>query len=81
MALTSEKITIGYEDLKTIKQKILDFINKNADTDEWKKQLFPLDFILTMHAKNDEERKLLIEKLNTKNDKIIKKIKALIDAR
>ena len=81
LALTSEKITIGQEDLKTIKQKILDFINKNADTDEWKKQLFPLDFVLTMHAKNDEERKLLIEKLNTKNDKIIKKIKALIDAR
>lgn len=55
------------------------FIEKNNSTEEWKKQIFPVDFISIKHAKNQEEKELLLKNLEEKNQKLLNKIGKLLN--
>jgi hypothetical protein len=78
--ITGEEKVLSSEEKKSICKKMLQFIDEKSGTDEWKNQLFPMDYILKDHAKNTEEKTLLEKKIKEKNDRIIEKIKALLDA-
>lgn len=55
------------------------FIKNNSSSEEWKKQIFPVDFISIKHAKNQEEKELLLQKLEEKNQKLLNKIGKLLN--
>ena len=57
------------------KKKILDFINKNCDSKEWKEQLFPIDYVSLSHAENIDIR----NKLEEKNNKLVEKLRNLLN--
>ena len=60
---------------------LITFINEYSQSDEWKKQIFPVDFISIKHAKTKEEKELLLQKLSEKNDKLIKKIGKILNGK
>ena len=60
---------------------LITFINEYNQSDEWKKQIFPVDFISIKHAKTKEEKELLLQKLSEKNDKLIKKIGKILNGK
>ena len=68
--------------LKTFNiNNLITFINEYNQSDEWKKQIFPVDFISIKHAKTKEEKELLLQKLSEKNDKLIKKIGKILNGK
>ena len=54
------------------------FIEKKSLTEGWKKQIFPVDYISIKHAKNPEEKQLLLKNLEEKNQKLLNKIGKLL---
>lgn len=58
-------------DIKENTRKIYDFVLKNCDSDNWKKALFPLDFVSLKH---DPENKDLQNKIDNENKKLLNKI-------
>ena len=62
-------------------KELITFINEYSQSDEWKKQIFPVDFISIKHAKTKEEKELFMQKLSEKNDKLIKKIGKILNGK
>ncbi len=56
--------------------KTLLFFKKNFDNEEWKKQLFPLDYVSLIHNPSNNE---IISKMNSEYEKLKKKIEAVLN--
>ena len=67
------------EEISNKIKKLKSFIEKSNSTEEWKKQIFPVDYISIKHAKNQEEKKLLLENLEEKNQRLLNKIGKLLN--
>ena len=71
---------ISKKDKIEYSKKLLEFINTNIGTEEWNKQLYPLDYVSMSHSINENQIKLMKNKLSEKNEKILKKIRRFFDA-
>ena len=60
--------------LTNITKKIKKYIQTNSSTDEWKKELFPTEYIACKKAIAEDEQKEKELQLNNKNEKLITKI-------
>lgn len=78
--VTEERLTISFEQKKEIKAKLNEFIKTYSDSSEWKTSLFPLDFISLSHCTSENDKNHIEEKINTNNNELIQKIRAIIDA-
>lgn len=62
-------------DYKFSSNKLLDYINNNCNSEEWKKQIFPADIVSLNHNKTDE----LENKIQERNLKLINKLKDILN--
>ena len=60
--------------LTNITEKIKKYIQTNSSTDEWKKELFPTEYIACKKAISKDEQKEKELQLHNKNEKLITKI-------
>lgn len=64
---------ISEKDSEIINNKLKNFILQNQNTDNWKNNLFPIDFLSIKHSSTDSKDKL-IEQLEHKNKAYIKRL-------
>lgn len=59
-------------------QKLYNHIQSICRNEQWKKQIFPADYVAVNHSNNEDSRKVLLEKLEEKNEMLIKKIRKIL---
>ncbi|MDY2839980.1 MAG: 6-hydroxymethylpterin diphosphokinase MptE-like protein [Treponema sp.] len=64
------------KNIKKNREMIYEFILKNNDTLNWKKSLFPLDFVSLKHSPSNKD---LENKIDNENNKLLKKIWNLLN--
>lgn len=69
---------ISQKDQTLIREKLSQFLKENENSESFMKNLFPIDYISISHAK-DVNKKVLINQLNEKKDKILKKLWRILD--
>ncbi|MCR4953704.1 MAG: DUF115 domain-containing protein [Treponema sp.] len=60
-------------------KKILEFIEKNQNSEEWKQQIFPIDYVSIYHAENINDKEKLLKNLDEKNQKLIERLRKILD--
>lgn len=60
-------------------KKILKFIEKNQNSEEWKQQIFPIDYVSLSHADNKNDKEKILLNLEEKNQKLIERLRKLLN--
>lgn len=60
-------------------KKLKTFISEYSLSEDWKKQIFPVDYISIKHANNLNEKEMLLKNLEDKNEKLLNKIRKLLE--
>ncbi|MCR4734736.1 MAG: DUF115 domain-containing protein [Treponema sp.] len=62
-----------------IKEILKKLINSNINTEKWKEELFPIDYVSISHAENINDKNFLIKNLDEKIEKVKTRLQAAID--
>lgn len=74
--LTINKIKINKNELC---KKIYNIINKKIFTEKWQQQLFPLDYVSKNNTTSDNQKELLENKIKQNTEKLLKKIRTILN--
>lgn len=69
----------SFDEKTSICKKVLNYISEFSNTEEWKKQVFPITYFSIQNAENDVDKSFFIDKLNERNNQLLTKIRKILD--
>lgn len=76
ISIINENNYFSVENINIDLSNIITYIQNNFESDDWKKSLFPLDFVALEHNNENTELKIKIEE---RNQNLLKKIRKLLN--
>lgn len=65
--------------IKTNPKEVLDFVIEKLSDEKWNRQIFPADYISIQNCPDENEKTVLLNRLNEKTQKLIQKIRLIAD--